>query len=85
MHQKLNATEISKILFEFDPMGTCCKENDCFDEYDSIARSIFQKLANGQSEGEAVSETLIDWFEVYSIEPTSLASIVRAMQTESHG
>lgn len=85
MCQELNATQISKILYEFDPMGTCCKENDCFDEYDSIARAICQKLANGHPVREAVSETLIDWFEVGSIEPSSLASIVQALQTDSHG
>lgn len=85
MQQELNAIQISKVLFEFDPMETCCKENDCFDEYDAIARAILQKLAKGQPVDEAVSETLMDWFEVESIEPTSLDSIVLALKTYSLG
>ncbi len=83
MRKELNATQISKILFEFDPMGTCCKENDCFDEYDSVAQSAFDKLSNGQPIGEAISETLMDWFEVESIEPQVLANIVLALQAEN--
>ncbi|MBF7731117.1 hypothetical protein [Pseudomonas sp. N040] len=83
MSQKMSVSEISKILFDADPMGTCCKENDCFDEYDAIARAIFQQLSSGRPADEAVSETLMDWFEVESIEPTSLASIVLALKTES--
>ena len=31
---------ISDILFNLDPMNTCCKENSAFDEYDSIAQQI---------------------------------------------
>lgn len=75
--------QISQVLFEIDPMGTCCKENDCFDEYDSVAQSAFDKLSNGQPIGEAISETLMDWFEVESIEPQVLANIVLALQAKN--
>lgn len=34
MFSKYSAEQISKALFKADPMNTCCKENDCFDEYD---------------------------------------------------
>ena len=78
-----DASRISEVLFELDPMRTCCKENDCFDEYDSIAQSAFDKLSNGQPIGEAISETLMDWFEVESIDPQALANIVLALQAEN--
>ena len=32
--------ELTKLLFDIDPMNTCCKENDCFDEYQSISIEI---------------------------------------------
>lgn len=31
---------ISEILFDIDPMNTCCKENHAYDEYDRIADQI---------------------------------------------
>ncbi|PCD00953.1 hypothetical protein [Halopseudomonas pelagia] len=83
MIKSQDASRISEVLFYLDPMGTCCKENDCYDEYDSIAQSAFQKLSNGQPIGEAISETLMDWFEVESIEPQTLANIVLALQAEN--
>lgn len=36
--------QISKALFDTDPMQTCCKENDCFDEYDLVATQIFRNV-----------------------------------------
>jgi hypothetical protein len=36
---------ISKVLFDADPMGTCCQENDLFDEYDDVAELIAEGLS----------------------------------------
>lgn len=36
---------ISKVLFGADPMGTCCQENDLFDEYDDVAELIAEGLS----------------------------------------
>jgi hypothetical protein len=43
----LQAHMISQALFEFDPMNTCCKENQCFDEYDRIAEVVEGRLRQG--------------------------------------
>jgi hypothetical protein len=32
MISRHSVEQISQALFETDPMRTCCKENDCFDE-----------------------------------------------------
>lgn len=40
MLQHLSAQTISQILFKLDPMGTCCVENDMYDEYDYIADTL---------------------------------------------
>ena len=45
MSTALKADMISRALFEFDPMNTCRKENDCFDEYYKVAEVIVQRLA----------------------------------------
>jgi hypothetical protein len=33
---------IAAVLYELDPMGTSCKENDMFDEYETEAELIFK-------------------------------------------
>lgn len=35
-----NIDHISKVLYDLDPIGTCCKENEAFDEYSKVADSI---------------------------------------------
>lgn len=37
--------QIANVLYELDPMGTCCKENELFDEYEKEAEMI----ASGRS------------------------------------
>lgn len=38
---------LNKMLFDLDPMNTCCKENDMFDEYQKIATNITGWLIRG--------------------------------------
>lgn len=58
----LTAEQLSRALFEADPMDTCCKENDCFDEYDAIADDIVSRCEQGQSLEKAVRDTFDEWF-----------------------
>lgn len=62
MMPKYSEQKISKALFETDPMNTCCKENDCFDEYDSIAEAIAERLAKGESLEQALTVEISEWF-----------------------
>lgn len=39
-HESALSSDLSLALFNEDPAGTMCKENDCDDEYDYIAASI---------------------------------------------
>ncbi|MBM7457241.1 hypothetical protein HNR62_003153 [Oceanisphaera litoralis] len=59
-----DAKQISRLLFDADPMNTCCRENDCFDEYDAIAADISHGLASGEQLGHAVKRALTDAFGV---------------------
>ncbi len=36
--------KVSELLFELDPMMTCCKENDCFDKYDMVSKFIMEDV-----------------------------------------
>lgn len=54
--------DISRVLFDIDPMNTCCKENDCFDEYDRVAESVVARLVEGLSIREALLMELSEWF-----------------------
>ena len=51
---------ISDILFNLDPMNTCCKENSTFDEYDRIACQI----EDLELTTENVSEVFFNSFNV---------------------
>lgn len=62
MKVKHRAEQISKVLFETDPMNTCCKENDCFDEYDHIAKMVEERLDEDQSLDEALIREISEWF-----------------------
>lgn len=62
MISKHSAEQISKALFKTDPMNTGCKENDCFEEYDRVARDIAGRLAEGESLEEALSTEISEWF-----------------------
>lgn len=55
---------IAKILFELDPMGTCCKENGLLDEYDGIASGIAESIQNGASIESALQTEFQYWFDV---------------------
>lgn len=39
-----DVAKLSKILFELDIANTCCKENECYDEYDSAALQIVEMI-----------------------------------------
>ena len=62
MNIQLTADQISRALFESDPMNTCCKENDCFDEYDRVAADVAQSLEAGSTLKEALAEAINEWF-----------------------
>lgn len=57
---RLNTLEvqISHWLFTEDPMHTCCVENDAFDEYDAVALSLVEQLANGVDPHAALQAVL---------------------------
>lgn len=62
MFSNYSAEQISKALFETDPMNTCCKENDCFDEYDRIAEAVEDRLKEGESLKQALITEISEWF-----------------------
>lgn len=53
---------LSEILFNQDPMNTCCKENQAYDEYDRIAQRIQDFVSKGVSLKESIQITFRDSF-----------------------
>lgn len=53
---------LSQTLYEHDPMGTCCKENDNFDEYNNIAAQTADLIDEGHSFSAALGRALTDSF-----------------------
>jgi hypothetical protein len=62
MSASLTPQQISKALFQTDPMSTCCKENDCVDEYDYVADTLAEKLGEGFNLNQALTTAISEWF-----------------------
>ncbi|WP_191224618.1 hypothetical protein [Billgrantia desiderata] len=68
----LSPEAISRLLFETDPMHTCCRENDCVDEYDRVARDLADRLAVGAEPARALRQVLGEWFDAERVAQASL-------------
>lgn len=55
--------KVSELLFELDPMMTCCQENGCFDEYDMVSKFIMEDVNNGINLLEATKRAFHDLFD----------------------
>ena len=66
---------ISEILFNLDPMNTCCKENEAYDEYDRIA----QQIADSDLTPENIRKVFFDSFNV-RITEDSVKEIISQIQ-----
>lgn len=53
---------ITEALYLADPMGTCCVENECTDEYDYVASAICEAIECGDSVQTAVRLAFINSF-----------------------
>lgn len=53
---------LSQTLYEHDPMGTCCRENDIYDEYNNIAAQTADLIDDGHSFRSALGRVLSDSF-----------------------
>lgn len=63
MNSRIPSVEsVSRLLYETDPMGTCCRENACYDEYDRVAAALVEWLAEGEPVHVALRQALCDGF-----------------------
>ncbi len=74
---------ISQSLFELDPMNTCCKENDCFDEYDFVARHINKHTEQELSLENAIYLSLVQLFDELSAKNVDVKEIAGLIQKRS--
>jgi hypothetical protein len=82
----LQAHMISQALFEFDPMNTCCKENQCFDEYDRIAEGVEGRLRQGFTLKQAlVLELAESFFAAETPQTDCLDSVVDYLEGRADG
>ncbi|MDX1706945.1 hypothetical protein [Pseudidiomarina sp.] len=61
--QLMNLTTINRAFYETDPMFTCCKENDCLDEYELIAAAVLRRLQRGMVMPAAIDQVLCESFD----------------------
>ncbi|MFC2992961.1 hypothetical protein [Halomonas tibetensis] len=76
-------SELSALMFHADPMGTCCRENDAFDEYDRIAFELAERLEEGEISDVALHAVLSEWFDDDLVERADLAGVIEALESVS--
>lgn len=59
---QITTARLSKVLFETDPMHTACAENDCFDEYDSVAEWTINLMEKGMAFDAALHQVFSEFF-----------------------
>ena len=74
--------QVSRALFETDPMHTACKENDCFDEYDRVARGVVAEIEDGATLGAALEAALGEWFGADLAATRDLSSVVQQLNAQ---
>ncbi|MFO7530365.1 MAG: hypothetical protein R6W86_16470 [Marinobacter sp.] len=80
MNENLTPEQISEALFHTDPMHTCCKDNDCFDEYDAIADGVQARLVEGLSLEAALRSELAEWFDEDMAEDANLEVVIARLE-----
>ena len=73
---------ISLCLYQIDPMSTCCKENECFDEYDRVANGIKKALEDGYTLRDTVISQFSIWFNA-KLSQDKLEEIIDRMSIPS--
>ena len=71
--------QVSEILFETDPMQTACRENDCFDEYDRVARAVVDEMEDGVSARAALERVLAEWFGADLLESRDIGPVIERL------
>ena len=71
---------LSQALYKTDPMHTCCKENDCFDEYDGIAGALDKLLGEGVALQSAIRRVFAEYFGEELAASMSLELAERALR-----
>lgn len=83
MPKPLTTEAISAALFRADPMHICCRENDCFDEYDRVAEGVVGKLEEGHPLEEAVHKELTEWFGQDFARAANIQEVLDDLQREN--
>jgi hypothetical protein len=72
----MTAAQLSEQLYQHDPMHTCCRENDCTDEYDGVAAAVMTLAEQGTPLPEALTSILAGYF---GLEPEEVAPQVKQL------
>ena len=81
--QPIHWQQVSRALFEADPMHTACKENDCFDEYDLVARDVVAQIEKDAALGAAMEAALGEWFGAELAADRDLSPVVEQLNTQT--
>jgi hypothetical protein len=57
------AQKLSSFLFSTDPVGTCCVENDLYDEYDFASNLLVTEHVEAPLDADDIIEFFENYFE----------------------
>ena len=72
----MNESKLSEVLYEIDPINTCCKENEAEDEYDLFALDVHAEYLNNEISFRA---TLAKCFKEYFDEEVDIETLDEIM------
>ncbi|PRY73210.1 hypothetical protein [Halomonas ventosae] len=75
-----SVARLSRLLFETDPMHTCCRENGCVDEYERIARDLAARLRAGEASEAALRRVLADGFSDELVDQVRLEPVIDELE-----
>ena len=77
-----SANQISHVLYQYDPMHTCCTEfAGMQSEYDNISDHIRDLIARGRTVAVALREALIFWFAEDLVDRRDRTAITRDLES----
>ena len=80
-NQRFSVKQLCDAFYFSDPMGTCCVENECVDEYALVAEHTKACLDKGNTLYEAVDEALRLFFEGL-VEPHHTTLVLNQIKPE---
>lgn len=77
--KRMSVESINAALYVTDPMHTCCVENECDDEYVSVARTVLHHIQQGMVMEAALDQALCASFGDDMVNGAQIETVMHAL------